>query len=184
METNKDYRTIAEELEKTYTDTRDKATQECIHLLNENDCVIELKEEDTDYDVTLYEGRKICSLRGAFLTFKNSEVVFLRLYCYSNKKTYTTTIINTNLSPTTLLKTLAAKVQSKPTPKKKAKLVTLEIITRVIVNDSDPDEVAVQKAWDKIAKDPMGYMDYDNVIDIEDDDEIPYDPERDDKETM
>lgn len=60
-----------------------------------------------------------------------------------------------------------------------AKLVRFEITSRVIVNDSDTDEQAVEKAMEKVATNPMGYLCYDNVAAVEDDNECPYDPEFD-----
>jgi hypothetical protein len=61
----------------------------------------------------------------------------------------------------------------------KAKLVRFEITSRVIVNDSDTDEQAVEKAMEKVANNPMGYLCHDNVANVEDDNECPYNPEFD-----
>ena len=59
----------------------------------------------------------------------------------------------------------------------KAKLVRFEITSRVIINDNDSDEMAVQTAMDKIAKNPRDYLTFDNVVEVEDDTEVPFDPE-------
>ena len=73
----------------------------------------------------------------------------------------------------------------KPEPAKKAKLVTFEVTTRVIVNESAMPEVeeedAIQKAIEKITSNPDGYLCYDNLSWIEDDKECPYNPETDNK---
>jgi len=180
METKKDYFAIAEKLERNYVDTMGNATKECVNLLGENDCAISLKENETDYVVTIYEGNRECSLRGAYIPAKGSNNIILSLYCYAHQRMYDTPIVNTDLNPTTLLLTLAAKVTDAfKVDTKKAKLVSIEVISRVIVDENDPEDVAIQRAFEKIAKDPMGYMCHDNVINVEDDDEMPYNPETD-----
>lgn len=67
--------------------------------------------------------------------------------------------------------------------KKKAKLVTVSITTRVIVDSNEmpecEEEDAMNKAIEKIKNDPEGYMCWDNVEDVFDDEDCPYDPETD-----
>lgn len=68
-------------------------------------------------------------------------------------------------------------------PQKKAKIVTMTLQTRVVINESAMPEVeeeeAIQKALENIINNPDGYICYDNVDTIEDDIECPYDPEKD-----
>lgn len=64
---------------------------------------------------------------------------------------------------------------------KKAYLVEFSVMTRVVVEDGSSDESIFKSAMDKILSSPGDYIQYDNVISIEDDEEMPYD-EKWDKE--
>lgn len=58
---------------------------------------------------------------------------------------------------------------------KVAKLVTLVVMTRVIVEDNEnADDKAAELAVDKIRNDYANYIIQDNVVEIEDDLECPY----------
>ena len=66
---------------------------------------------------------------------------------------------------------------------KVAMIVEYSIRTRVLV-DADKDEniqqiQAMTKARNNILEDPESYLLWDNVIEIEEDEECPYDPEYD-----
>lgn len=60
-----------------------------------------------------------------------------------------------------------------------AKLVEYSIVTRVIVQDDACDAVIIKVANNKLLNDPSGYICGDNIGEITDDTEIPYDPETD-----
>lgn len=111
METNKkNYLAIAEELQRQYSNVLIKAHKECVSILRKHGLRIDFNEEDTDYDVTIYDCWKICSLRAAYLPSENTDSIILELYRYNNKQTYTTNYLNTDLLPTNLLTSLAAKI--------------------------------------------------------------------------
>lgn len=109
MKKTKNYLAIAENLEKEYTDILTKAHKECVTLLSVNNLRIEFNPEDTDYDVTIHEDNKVCSLRAAYLPVLKADSIILELYCYCNRQTYATNMLNTDLLPTTLLMSLAGK---------------------------------------------------------------------------
>ena len=81
------------------------------------------------------------------------------------------------------LKEFKEEFEQKKYPVKKAKIVTMTLQTRVVINESAMPEVeeeeAIQKALENIINNPDGYICYDNVDAIEDDTECPYDPEKD-----
>ena len=111
MKASKNYTEIAEELNKEYSDILVKAHKECLNILRENECRIDIQKDDVDYDVVITDYPiKKCSLRGVYLQSEGSENIYLSLYCYDNKHMYETSMLNTDLQPTTLLTTLAAKV--------------------------------------------------------------------------
>lgn len=70
-----------------------------------------------------------------------------------------------------------------PKPEPKAKLVTFTIKTRVIINgtgDREQDEErAYGEAREKIMQSPRDYLDWDNLDEVTDDEEMPYDPKYD-----
>ena len=61
----------------------------------------------------------------------------------------------------------------------KTKIVRFEITSRVLVENMYNDEMAIQRAIDKITKNPEGYLCHDNVMSVEDDTEMPYNPDYD-----
>lgn len=69
-------------------------------------------------------------------------------------------------------------------PNMVAKIVEFSIQSRVVVPNTGGDEAvidaAIRAAIEKIKRDIDGYLCWDNVIDVEDDREMPYDPELDD----
>lgn len=79
------------------------------------------------------------------------------------------------------LEEFKAEINKPQEPKKKAKLVTFSITTRVIVNENEmpecEDEDAINAAIGKILDNPSDYIHFDNYDSIEDDTECPYDPE-------
>ena len=106
----RNYMAIAEKLNKEYSDVLIKAHKECLNILRENECRIDLQEKDVDYDVVITDNRlKTCSLRGVYLQSEGSENIYLSLYCYDNKHMYETSMLNTDLQPTNLLITLAGR---------------------------------------------------------------------------
>ena len=109
MKASKNYTEIAEKLENEYSDILSKAHNECRNILTENDGLIVLDDDDTDYNVTIYEDNNVCKLKTVFLPEKQSASIYLGLYCYEDKVTHTTNMLNTDLQPTNLLTTLAAK---------------------------------------------------------------------------
>ena len=66
---------------------------------------------------------------------------------------------------------------------KQAKLITFSITTRVLVDDSDTEEKqfdeAVKSARAKILQEAPEKICGDNVVEFDDDYEMPYDPEYD-----
>jgi len=66
---------------------------------------------------------------------------------------------------------------------KKAKLVEFSIMTRVLVDDKVDGQAlelqAFHLAKNKILDDPRSFLYIENMIEIEDDEECPYDPEFD-----
>ena len=62
---------------------------------------------------------------------------------------------------------------------KVAKLVEYNIVTRVIVNDTDSINEIIRVANNKLLNDPSGYICGDNVVLTEEDSECPYNPEFD-----
>ena len=61
---------------------------------------------------------------------------------------------------------------------KTAKLVTVSLITRVVVDDTATDDDIIQQSKQKFI-DTINSSLGDHIEDIEDDDECPYDPQRD-----
>lgn len=59
---------------------------------------------------------------------------------------------------------------------KKAKLVSFTITTRVIVDDSMSDEEIAEEALSKIQRNASEYLIMDNLDDVRDDIEVPYNP--------
>ncbi len=59
------------------------------------------------------------------------------------------------------------------------KLVRYSICTRVVVNDTDNEDEITRVANNKLLNDPRGYICGENISEIEDDTECPYDPEFD-----
>jgi len=66
---------------------------------------------------------------------------------------------------------------------KKAKLITFSITTRVLVDDGESEEKqfdeAVKSARAKIMDNAKDVIHGDNVVELDDDEEMPYDPEYD-----
>lgn len=110
MKASKNYTEIAEKLENEYSDILSKTYKECRNILTDYGGRIVLDDDDTDYNVTIYEDNNVCKLKTVFFPERQSASIYLDLYCYEDKVTYTTNMLNTDLQPTNLLTTLAAKV--------------------------------------------------------------------------
>jgi len=62
---------------------------------------------------------------------------------------------------------------------KVAKIVEYSIRTRIIVDTADSEDSIIRKANNKLLNDPSGYIVGDNVGEIQDDIECPFDPKFD-----
>lgn len=62
---------------------------------------------------------------------------------------------------------------------KVAKLVEFSIVTRIIVTDDEKEEDVIKRASEKILHNGQDYVNYDNCVNIDDDDDVPYHPDID-----